>query len=193
MNSVATSTPSKPTKRRIVLGIVAVLGLIAMLVLIELWVITRNGTNIFHFSKNAQHFETHVGGGRLFVFHISNWWTDTPPQVSGANEPPPLDLRNWIGFDVESESRIAGCSHVTGIFHPPLIDMTNVVITPHFQRGESFRFRAWIFPIWIPCVVCALPCVLWMTARRRRTTSDAKVAPVETGTDEVSKGDHGSA
>ena len=184
MNSALTNTRSRPTKRRIILGIVSVTGLVAMSVLIELWVITRNWTNIFHFSKNAQHFEIHAGGGHLFVFHVSNWWTDTAPQVSGDSEPPRLDLRTWIGFDVERESRIAGCSYVTGIYHPPLIDMTNVVITPHFQRGKSLRFRAWVLPMWIPCVACALPAVWWIIVRRRKTTNDARIAPVAGGTGE---------
>lgn len=173
MNAASPSVSSKTAKcRQRILGLVAVLGLIAMAMLIELWIVTIKWTNIFHVSKNAQHFRIYAGGGHLIVFHISNWWTDTKPQFDGAREPPNLNLREWIGLDIESESRFAACYFAAGVYHPPLIDMTNVVITPHFQRGKSLRFRAWLFPIWIPCVACALPSVWWLVRRRRHASAE---------------------
>lgn len=177
MNAASPSVSSRPAKwRQRVLGLVAVLGLISMSALIELWIVTHNWTNIVHFSKNAQHFRIHAGGGHLLVFHISNWWTDTELQFDGAREPPKLNLREWIGFDIESESRFAECYCATGVYRPPLIDMTNVVITRNFEQGKLLRFRFWLIPIWIPCVVCALPSVWWIVRLRRRAAALAKSA-----------------
>lgn len=192
MDAASPSNSSKPAKwRHRALGLVAILGFISMCALVEVWILTRNGIVIVSFSKSAQHFELHAGRGHLFAFHISNWWTDSELDVAGGPMPPELNLKAWIGFDIESESRFATCTYATGVYRAPLIDMTNVVITPHFQRGKSLRFRVCLIPIWIPCVVCAIPTVWWLVRRRRhapaqRSATDSPPTGVESSPRPVS-------
>lgn len=167
MDASKTNNRPRRIKRQILLGTIAVLGLLVMSLLIDLWIVTRDWTNVFHFSKNSHHVEIQVGAGHLILFHISNWWTDSAAQVDGISQPPNLKLREWVGFDIESDSRFAACYFANGIYHPPLIDMSNIVFTPHFVRGKPCRFRVCIVPIWIPLLLCALPSLGWLARRKR--------------------------
>lgn len=163
----------KPRKwRRRTLLLAAIIGFVSACVLVEIWIVTRNWTNIYSFSKHAHHLELRAGAGHLIIVHASNWWTDTAPQHYGDNVAPNLNLDEWIGFDVQSTSRFASCQFATGEYHPPLIDESKVVFSPHFHRGESVRFKVWLIPIWIPTVVCALPGVWWLIQRRQWAKSN---------------------
>ena len=180
MNPTTTSASSKSAKwRRRLLGLAAVIGLISMAALINLWIETRDWTNVVSYSKNAQHFEIRVGGGYFIGFHISNWWTDTEFQFDGDTKAPNLNPRQWIGFDVQSETHFTPFHFASGEYHHGLIDMTNVVFAPHYQQGKSLRFKVCWFPIWIPCVACALPSLWWLVRRRLHRASPEPSAGVE--------------
>jgi hypothetical protein len=168
MNAI---TPVSWSRRSVwlrrLLGISALLGGIAALVIGEIGLLTRNRTAIAVYSKNAKHFELTASSGRVVAVCITNWWTDEELGFERGPRPTAMDPTKWIGFETEAEWRFAALSLSKGRFHPPLIDMTNVVFTPHFQRGTPLRFVVCVVPAWFPCLICLLPASLWIFFRRR--------------------------
>lgn len=173
MSTASLSDSSKPRKWRRVLGLAAMIGLISVsvlaeIVLVEFWIATSDRTVMFNYSKKARHYELRIGGGHLIFVHVANWWIDTELEVLRWPSPPDLDVKSWRGFFPDGETRFAGCYFAAGEYMGPLMDVSRVVFSPQFQRGKGSRLTAFVIPIWMVCVPCALPSVWWSVRRIRR-------------------------